>query len=140
MAEIGRVGAGGPARPARGPGRAAGGFAVPAEGAAAPTAADAGAAIGAVGLGLLSLQEREDPAARDGAARRRAESILQELHRLQRELLRDGGDTTGLDRLAALAAGEEGADPGLREAVRAIVLRARVELARRGRNDAMSTP
>jgi hypothetical protein len=34
-------------------------------------------------------------------------------------------------RLAALQIGEEGTDPALREAVRAVALRARIELTRR---------
>jgi hypothetical protein len=37
-----------------------------------------------------------------------------------------------LERLAAYQTGEAGADPLLRDAVEAIVLRAKVELARRG--------
>jgi hypothetical protein len=36
-----------------------------------------------------------------------------------------------LERLSSLEEGEEGADPALREVVRAIALRAAVELARR---------
>jgi hypothetical protein len=91
-----------------------------------------------VGLGLLAVQEGGDRAARDRAAGQRAESILQELRDLQHDLLRGGGDTNRLERLAALGQGEEGADPLLRQAVRAIVLRARVELARRGWNETVS--
>ncbi|MBX6742012.1 MAG: hypothetical protein IRY87_08190 [Acetobacteraceae bacterium] len=86
-----------------------------------------------VGLGVLTLQESSGAAERDAAARQRAESILNELQGLQADILA-GGDTAPdrLARLAALETGEDGADPGLREAVQAIVLRAKVELARRG--------
>jgi hypothetical protein len=76
-------------------------------------------------------------ARRDAAARRRAEAMLEELGGLQRDLLAPGGagaDPAGrLRRLAALRAeAEDGADPALREAVRAVALRAAIELARRG--------
>jgi len=47
-------------------------------------------------------------------------------------LLRGGTDTGRLHRLAMLGEGEAAADPDLREAVEAIALRARIELARRG--------
>ena len=40
-------------------------------------------------------------------------------------------DPARLARLAALEAGEEGADPALRDVVRAVALRARIEVARR---------
>jgi hypothetical protein len=62
------------------------------------------------------------------------------LQALQRGLLRDGSDPHGLERLAALREGEAGSDPRLQEVVRAVVLRARVELARRGWTDPVSTP
>lgn len=131
MRGIGRVTGGTATVAGRGGGRA-GGFSVrpDAEGVAGS------AALGGlvpVGLGMLALQESGSAAERDAAARRRAESILQELQGLQAEILA-GGDVgpDRLARLAALEAGEEGADPGLREAVQAIVLRAKVELARRG--------
>ncbi|TDH58525.1 hypothetical protein E2C06_32160, partial [Dankookia rubra] len=104
---------------------------------AAAESAAAGAAA-PVGLGLLGLQDSGDRAARDQAARRRAESILQELQSLQRELLHDGPDMNRLERLAALETGEDGADPSLRDAVQSVVLRARVELARRGWNASVS--
>jgi|GEM_PF-6192816 len=86
-----------------------------------------------VGLGMLALQESGNAAERDAAARQRAESILNELQGLQADILAGGGTAPDrLARLAALETGEDGADPGLREAVQAIVLRAKVELARRG--------
>ncbi|MCB4822321.1 flagellar assembly protein FliX [Roseicella aerolata] len=139
MREVGRVAAGSAAQRGRGAYRGAGGFSVGGGGDAPPLAEAAGAAaLGPVGLGLLAVQEGGDRAARDRAARQRAESILQELRDLQHELLRGGSDMKRLERLAALGLGEEGADPLLQEAVRAIVLRARVELARRGWNETVS--
>lgn len=91
------------------------------------------AATGAAG-GLLVLQAAAEDAARDAAARRRGRDILDELGALQRDLLAPGqGAAEGrLRRLAALAEGDAGADPGLREIVQALSLRARVqaELAR----------
>jgi hypothetical protein len=138
MRDVGRVAAGGVARSGRagqGQGGGQGGFAVGRSGSEAPAEVASAAVAGAVGLGLLALQEGGDRAARDQAARRRAESILKELQGLQRDLLHDGPDMKRLERLAAYETGEAGADPLLRDAVEAIVLRARVELARRGWNE-----
>jgi hypothetical protein len=107
------------------------------------TAQGAGAApaAGVAPMALFALQEGgEDrqgypqlPApARDEAARQGAEAMLDELQELQRALL-GAGLAPALERLAArLGALEEAADPGLREAVRAVALRAEIELARRG--------
>jgi hypothetical protein len=138
MQQVGRIVAGGAARPGRpGPGKS--GFTVGAP--ETERAADSAAAGTAapVGLGLLALQEGGqeggDRARRDRAATARAESILQELQTLQRGLLHDAPDMKGLERLAAFETGEDGADPFLRDAVQAIVLRAKVELARRGWNE-----
>ena len=142
MREIGRVSAGGTAGPGRASGRGRPGFALNPSGGGAATETSATGTAAPVGLGLLALQEGGqeggDRAARDQAAWRRAESILQELQSLQRDLLHDTPDMNRLERLAALETGEAGADPFLRDAVAAIVLRARVELARRGWNDSVS--
>lgn len=97
-------------------------------------------AVAALGSGLLGLQESGEAAARDAAAARRGNSLLEELQGLQVELLRGGADPRRLARLAALGEGDDGADPGLRDAVQAIGLRARIELARRGWSPAMSGP
>lgn len=100
------------------------------EGAAVSTAA--ASATAAVGLSLLAVQENGGRGTgRDAAARRRAASILGELQGLQAELLGGRPDPARLARIAALQTGEDGADPELREAVRAVALRARIELARR---------
>jgi hypothetical protein len=99
-------------------------------GATRDTPAVAGAA--APGPGLLALQEAGSGAERDADAHRRASAILEELEGLQRDMLGNTIDPARLHRLALLESGEEGADPALRQAVQGIVLRARVELARRG--------
>ncbi len=134
MQGIGRIGGpGGVAAAGRAarPGRA--GFALPGGGGAtAAEAAHAGSAVAAPGLGLLALQSGQQDGERDAAARRRADSLLEDLAGLQAELLGGTADSARLARLAALASsGEAGADPGLREVVEAIALRAQVELARR---------
>ncbi|WP_343895666.1 flagellar assembly protein FliX [Craurococcus roseus] len=140
MRGVSGVSKGGAAGPARGNGaarRSAGGFSVggpggaEALGAAAPAPDGIGAAA-AVGLSLLAAQEGGGRGAgRDAAARRRVASILDELNGLQAELLGRRVDPARLTRLAALGEGEEGTDAGLRDAVRAVALRARIELARR---------
>jgi hypothetical protein len=87
-------------------------------------------------MSLLAVQEDGERSGRDAAARRRAHTILDELRGLQAELLGGRADAARLARIAALGDGEDGADPGLREAVRAVALRARIELARRVGNGA----
>ena len=105
------------------------GFSVPAdatEGVARPAAASA------VGLvGMLALQEGESDAVQDRAARRHGQDMLGELAALQRALLSADGDPTRLESLAALAQRvPQATDPRLRALVTAIVVRARVEMAR----------
>ena len=132
MQGIGRIAGARGAGAARGTGRRSGGFQVQAEAGTGITEAAATAEVAAPGLGLLALQESGAAAERDAAARRRAQDILEELSGLQCDLLAgDGCDPDRLARLAALDSGEDGADPGLREVVQAVVLRARIELARR---------
>jgi predicted ArsR family transcriptional regulator len=83
--------------------------------------------------GMLTLQEVDPPEQRDRAARRRGQDLLAELAALQRTLLSASGDTSApaLHRLAGLVqAVPLAADPALRQAVAAIMLRCRVELAR----------
>lgn len=93
---------------------------------ASPEGAAPAAAIGAAS-GLLALQAAAEDAARDKAAERRGRDILDELAALQRDMLAGGASPARLRRLAALAEGEGGADPALREIVAAISLRARVQ-------------
>ncbi|WP_187830118.1 flagellar assembly protein FliX [Siccirubricoccus phaeus] len=137
MRGVGGVGGPGPVSGKRGPGRAgASGFAVPAGGAAASARAEAAAA--AAPLGLLALQEQGAERRRDAAARRRATSLLEELNGLQRELLDGRPDPERLRRLAALQQGDAAEDPALQEALEGILLRSRIELARRGWEDSLN--
>lgn len=112
-----------------------GGFRAP--GSAGPTTGMAGAAAAAAPaslLGLLALQEGETDAARDRAARRHGEGLLKELAALQRGLLGSEEAPGALARLAELSGHmPEAADPGLAGAVRAVALRARIEIARGAR-------
>jgi len=112
----------------------ASGFALGADAPRAGAATVAGAtAVGGAALAVL----QEDPAAagkrRDAAARQRADAMLDDLGALQLHLL-DGAEAPReqLERMANLRTGEDGADPALREMVRAVALRAAVELAKRG--------
>jgi hypothetical protein len=105
------------------------GFAVPAE--PAPASAAATSAPAVVLGGLLALQEAEAEPPRDRAARRRGRDLLAALATLQRDLLDAGPMQEVLERLAALVDQvPEAGDAVLREAVAAVVLRARVELER----------
>ena len=96
--------------------------------------------------GLLGLQERgamdasSTPAVRDREARRHGQALLSALAELQLALIGGGGGSgtprDGLkslsERLSVLASTlPAAADPGLQAVVRAIGLRARIELARR---------
>lgn len=83
--------------------------------------------------GMVGLQEEWSAADSDEAARRRGLAVLRELEGLQLALLEGGIEPSRLSRLALLAEGEAGADPVLREIIGEISLRARVELALRGR-------
>jgi hypothetical protein len=112
----------------------AGGFSVPE---AAPVGGNAAVSVGEAGPvmlgGMIALQELGDERLEDRAARRRGHELLAALSGLQRALLADADDLEPLARLAGLAAEiPAAADPRLKEAVAAIVLRARVELAKRG--------
>jgi len=107
----------------------AAGFSVPT---AQPEAAAAASPAVEVALGgMLALQEAEYGAVRDREARRRGQDILVALVRLQRAMLAGERDLPALRQLAELAeAMPEAADPALRQALREVALRARVELAR----------
>jgi len=83
-------------------------------------------------VGALALQEFGCDAPQDRAARRRGYDLLAGLRALHRALLADSLDPEPLADLARLAAEvPEAADPRLREVVAELILRARVELARR---------
>ncbi len=119
-------------------------FAVPGDAAAETAAPAASAAIGGLEA-ILLLQEASDESVADQKARRHGRDLLAELAALQRALLaahgevgNEAGDAKGaaLARLAALAemSPAEARDPALRAAVAAVVLRAKVELARHVRD------
>lgn len=95
--------------------------------AAGPAAASAAAGLD----GLLLLQEGEGGPVRDRRARQHGRAVLEALARLQLGLLDGEGTADCLATLAALVEhGPEAADPGLRDVLAAVGLRARVELAR----------
>ena len=105
------------------------GFWLPFERAEASLAAPAPAEV-TLG-GMLALQEAASGAVRDREARRHGQEMLAILVRLQRALLAGQRDLPALRGLAALAQDvPQAADPGLRQAVADVALRARVELAR----------
>jgi Class II flagellar assembly regulator len=82
---------------------------------------------------LLALQQVDEPTERDRSARRHGQALLMALGRLQRLLLEDGDQADALAQISALAeAMPAAADPGLAAAIDMVVLRARIELARRG--------
>jgi Class II flagellar assembly regulator len=131
MTGIERVGGPTPPRSASRP-AAKSGFFVPSE-TAGPGQAGAAAAPSAASLGsMLSLQEAGGETVEDREARRHGNDMLAALAELQRALLGGSGGGTALRRLTDLAASVRHAtDPRLAAMVSAIVLRVRVELARR---------
>lgn len=85
---------------------------------------------------LLALQESESGLHQDREARQHGEAVIDELTELQRALL--GADGPDLDRLTALVARPiTASDPALAGVLRAVRLRAGIELARRGRATSM---
>jgi Class II flagellar assembly regulator len=81
---------------------------------------------------MLSLQEVGGETVEDREARRHGNDMLAALGELQRALLASGGDAGALQRLLDLAASVPRAtDPRLAAMISAIVVRVRVELARR---------
>ncbi len=96
-----------------------------------PAALAGTAGVGALG-GMLSLQEMPSDAARDRAAAAHGAEIMEVLSALQRALLAGGEDQAALARLIRLAeSAPEAADSRLSGVMAAILLRAKVELARR---------
>ena len=69
---------------------------------------------------------------RDHMARRRGRALLRGLDDLQRDMLAGADNPDVMRGLAGLLEGENGDDPELADALRALALRARIELARRG--------
>ncbi len=79
--------------------------------------------------GMLALQEMPGEEVADREARRRGHDLLEALAAMQRGLLGlEGADPRRLARLAEAV--PAASDPGLREAVAAIALRARIEAVR----------
>ena len=87
-------------------------------------------------MSLLALQEHESGLQQDREARQHGTAVMDELSALQRALL--GGDGADLDQLEILMARPiTAADPALAGVLRAVRLRAGIELARRGRATSM---
>ena len=133
MSRVGGIGGPDPARIPASPGAARGGFSVSLPPPEAGGAARAAAAMPPSALGcMLALQEGGGESVGDRQARRRGQALLRALSCLQRSLLRGGDDVESLQDLTGLAADlPEASSPALRGILDQIVLRARVELARR---------
>ena len=102
----------------------------------ASTGAATGASTGAVmGLeSMLALQSINEAIDRDRAARERGTAMIAALTDLQRAMLTEEDPALALRSLSALAVdGPLADDPELAAVLRAVVLRSRVEVARRGR-------
>ncbi len=136
MTVIDRVGPLAPGRPNARAGAGAAGTFLPWAGPgpdAAQTATGVAAAVPMALDALLTLQQVDEPAERDGAARRQGHALLRALGGLQRLLLEGGDPAAALEQIRVLAdATPAAANPGLAAAMELVVLRARIELARRG--------
>jgi hypothetical protein len=135
MTVIDRVGPLAPGRPNARVGAGAAGSFLPLAGPSADAAQTAGvaAAMPMALDALLMLQQVDEPAERDSAARRHGHALLRALGGLQRLLLEGGDPAAALEQIRVLADATPAAvDPGLAAAMELVVLRARIELARRG--------
>lgn len=142
MSGIGRIGRQSGAEQAAGPAAArsgsggGSGFAVRPEGGgtAEGVRATRAAAVPACALGaMLAAQEQAFETIRDRQARRRGQDMLRALRSVQAAMVADRDDPDALGMLASLAGDAVETDtPALAAALGSIVLRARVELARRG--------
>jgi hypothetical protein len=132
MAAIEGIGRSGAVHPgARARTRASSGFTVPDEPAASTPAATEATPATAL-ASMLTLQELGSETADDVEARRHGHDLLTALAELQRALLLGHDDAAALERVADLATSVRPAnDRRLAEIVSAIIVRARVELARR---------
>ena len=98
-----------------------------------PAADQIAAATPASLAGLLALQEFT-AGDQQRQALRHGQALLRELSRLQQAILGGDGDDAALAELALLAATPiETADPRLRALIGSVLLRVRIELAKRGR-------
>lgn len=108
------------------------GFAVPAGALATGEPAAAAAVLRTSMASMLTLQELGGETVHDREARRHGQDMLAALARLQHALLSCGNETAALQRLAELAGSVPLAtDRRLGAMISAIVVRVRVELARR---------
>ncbi len=108
------------------------GFFVPSEPAGAEQAAAATGPQATASSAMLTLQELGSETVADREARRHGQDLLAALTALQRALLGGGDDQAVVSRLTELlAAVPLATDRRLAAMVSAIVVRARVELARR---------
>ncbi len=89
--------------------------------------------VTSIGLdSMLALQAVDEAAERDRAARKRGNAILAALTRLQRTMLAAEDPSMALRDMNDLTSDTPVAeDPGLAAIVRAVVLRSRIEIARR---------
>jgi len=126
-------GVGGAAPVARGGTRtAAGRFSVDDD--AAPLTRNAGlSSVATIGLdSMLALQAVDEAMERDRAARKRGTAMIAALTGLQRAMLAEEDPSLALRALDQLTTDSRLADdPGLGAILRAVVLRSRVEIARR---------
>jgi len=112
--------------------RSAAAFSVPADRTTATATATAGATEPASLGGVLTLQEMGADTVEDREARRHAHDMLALLAALQRNLLSGVDNIAALQQLADLAAAAPiAADRRLAATISAILIRVRVELARR---------
>ncbi len=108
------------------------GFFVPASPPETGQTAAAAAPQASSAASMLGLQELGEETVRDREARRHGQDMLAALAELQRNLLGAGDAAVALRRLSDLVAAVPVADdPRLAAMVAAVVLRVRVELARR---------
>jgi hypothetical protein len=91
------------------------------------------ASVAGIGLeSMLALQAVDEAAERDRAAYKRGTAMIAALTRLQRAMLAEDDPSLALNALHELAGdGPLANDPALGAIVRAVVLRSRVEIARR---------
>jgi hypothetical protein len=93
--------------------------------------------VGAIGLeSMLALQTVDEADERNRSARKRGNALIRALTDLQRTMLAAGDPSMALRTLNVLSEdGPDASDPQLGAILRAVVLRSRVEVARRVRQE-----